>query len=424
MDLELSLHPGQMEVFKSDKRFKGVVAGRRWGKSRLAAVTLIVKALLNTNSHGYDLTDKVVFYIAPTFDQAKRIMWGLLKHLGHKVISNVNENQGIIYLINGRKIELKGADRPDTLRGVGLSYVVLDEMADMKPEVWEQIIRPALADVKGEALFIGTPKGKNHFYSLIVEGPKEDPDSWDIWSFKSVENPTLDPKEVEASRKSMSTDAFRQEFEASFASSGSGLFKEEWITFDTVEPRDGSYYITVDLAGYAEETGKIASKLKRRDDHAISIVKVGPYGWWVKEIRYGQWGVRETALQIIKAAKDVGAVCTGIEKGALMNAVLPYIDDTKRRLGTYPYIVPLTTGGKNKNDRIVWGLQGRFEHGRIKLNKGPWNQKFVDQLLDFPNPLAHDDLIDSLAYIDQISQTTYDIIEVPEWQPLDAISGL
>lgn len=413
-----------MEVFKSDKRFKGVVAGRRWGKSRLAAVTLLVKALQDTNTYGYDLTDKVVFYIAPTFDQAKRIMWGLLKSLGHKVILGVNENQGILTLLNGRKIELKGADRPDTLRGVGLSYVVLDEMADMKPEVWEQIIRPALADVKGEALFIGTPKGKNHFYNLVVEEPKEDPDNWAVWTFKSVENPTLDPKEIEHSRKSMSTDAFRQEFEASFASSGSGLFKEEWIIYDTNEPRDGEYYIAVDLAGYAEETSNIKSKLKRRDDHSIAIVKVHQGGWWVKEIRYGQWGVRETALQIIKAAKDVHAVMTGIEKGALMNAVLPYIDDTKRRLGVYPYIVPLNMGGKSKNERIVWALQGKMEHGRIKLNKGPWNQKFVEQLLDFPNPLAHDDLIDSLAYIDQMSTINYGIVELPEWQPMDQIAGV
>lgn len=426
MDLELTLHEGQMEVFNDHKRFKIVVAGRRWGKSRLACVQLLIEGLKNTNSYGYDLTGKEVYYIAPTFEQAKRIMWGLIKQLGHKVIANVHENTGSITLINGRKIELKGADRPDTLRGVGLGYVVMDEMADMKPEVWEQIIRPALADVKGGALFIGTPKGKNHFYSLFEEANKFDNEpEWSSWSFKSVENPTLDADEVEAARKNLSTDAFRQEFEASFTSGGSGVFKEEWITIDAVEPRDGSYYIACDLAGFSEGSdGKTKSKLKRLDDTAIAIVKVHNGGWWVKEIRTGRWGVRETAIQILKAAKDVQAVVTGIEKGALMNAVMPYIDDTKRRIGVFPHIVPLTHGSKHKNDRIAWGLQGRFEHGRIILNKGPWNRKFIEQLLDFPNPLAHDDMIDALSYIDQISINNYGTFETEEWEPIDIMAGI
>lgn len=423
MDLEFSLHEGQLEVFNNKKRFKIVVAGRRWGKSRLACVTLLVEALKNINEYGYDLAGKEVYYIAPTFEQAKRIMWGLIKQLGSKVIASVYENTGSITLINGRKIELKGADRPDTLRGVGLGYVVLDEIADMKPEVWEQIIRPALADVKGGALFIGTPKGKNHFFNL-VEDAKGDEEDWDTFTFKSIENPTLDTKEIESSRKTMSTESFRQEFEASFASSGSGLFKEEWITINPEEPKDGSYYIAVDLAGYAAETGKAEAKTKRRDEHAISIVKVHNGGWWVKNILTGRWGVRETALQIIKAAKDNHAIVTGIEKGALMNAVMPYLDDTKRRIGVYPHIVPLSHGGKSKNDRVLWGLQGRFEHGKISLNKGAWNNKFIEQLMDFPNPLAHDDMIDSLSYVDQIAISSYGDIIIDEWEPLDSYTGI
>lgn len=423
MDLNFNLHKGQLEVFETLKRFKIVVAGRRWGKSRLACVTLLVEALKNTNEYGYDLKGKEVYYIAPTFEQAKRIMWGLIKELGAKVIASVYENTGSITLINGRKIELKGADRPDTLRGVGLGYVVLDEIADMKPEVWEQIIRPALADVKGGALFIGTPKGKNHFFNL-VEDAQEYKDEWATFSFKSIDNPTLDSKEIESSRKNMSTESFRQEFEASFSSSGSGLFKEEWVKIDPKEPPDGSYYIAVDLAGYADETGKAEAKTKRRDEHAIAIVKQHSGGWWIKEIKTGRWGVRETALQIIKAAKDNHAIVTGIEKGALMNAVLPYLEDTKRRIGVYPHIVPLSHGGKSKNDRVLWGLQGRFEHGKIQLNKGSWNNKFIEQLLDFPNPLAHDDMIDALAYVDQMAIQSYGDYEIDEWSPLDAYVGI
>ena len=100
------------------------------------------------------------------------------------------------------------SDRPDTLRGVGLRYVVLDEYASMKPSVWELILRPTLADVKGSALFIGTPDGKNHFYDLWQYAGGDDPE-WEQFSYNSTDNPLLDPAEIEAARKSMSTQAFR-----------------------------------------------------------------------------------------------------------------------------------------------------------------------------------------------------------------------
>ena len=126
------------------------------------------------NEFGVDIRNKEVWYVAPTFNQAKDIMWNLLKTLGEDVIESTLENTAQIKLINGRKIQLKGSDRPDTLRGVGISYVVLDEYAFMKPDVWDLIIRPTLADVRGKALFIGTPEGKNHFYDLWVEAGQDD----------------------------------------------------------------------------------------------------------------------------------------------------------------------------------------------------------------------------------------------------------
>lgn len=411
-----------MQVFKDEHRFKCIVAGRRWGKSRLAAVNLLVEGLKNENEFGQSLSDKMVFYVAPTFDQAKRILWSLLKDLGRDVIKNTYENTATITLINGRRIELKGTDKPDSLRGVGLSYVVLDEYADMKPEVWEQILRPALADVKGHAMFIGTPKGKNHFFELYREAGKLP--EWGTWEFKSRDNPTLDPDEIEAARQTLSSSAYRQEFEASFSGSGVGLLKEEWIKIDSDEPHEGQFYVAVDPAGYEEVAEQAKSKLKRLDETAIAMVKVHQGGWWVKEVRHGRWNIRETALQIIKAARDCDAVATGIEKGALKNAIMPYLDDTKRRLNIYPRIEPLTHGGRKKTERISWALQGRFEHGKITLNEGNWNKAFIDQYLDFPNPMAHDDLIDALAYVDQIATTNYEFYNWDDnYEPLDDIAG-
>lgn len=425
MELKFSLHPAQLEIFNCDKRFMVVAAGRRFGKSYLSAVKILIEALKTTNEFGYDLRDKRVFYVAPTFDQGKRIIWNLLKILGKDVIKGSLENQGILTLINGRQIEIKGADRPDTLRGVGLSYVVLDEYAFMKPDVWELIIRPTLSDVKGCALFIGTPEGKNHFYDLYLEAAKEENrDQWQAFTFNSKDNPTIDPKEVESARRNLSTHAFRQEYEASFSAAGGGIFKEDMIRYED-EPKDGSYYISVDPAGFAEVANANKAKLKRLDETAISIVKINQDGWWIKEIDAGRWGIRETSLRIIKHARDVQAIAVGIEKGALKNAIMPYLQDQMRRLNIYPNIVEATHGGKKKTDRIIWALQGRFEHGRITLNKDPrWNRKFIEQMMDFPNPMSHDDLLDSLAYIDQISMVSYNTYE-PEndWVPLDETSG-
>ena len=168
--LNVKLHPAQLEILNSKARFKVVAAGRRFGKSRLAAWVLLIKALQST--------DKDVFYVAPTFQQAKDIMWCTLKELGHEVITGVHENTGVLTLVNGKKIALKGSDRPDTLRGVGLAYVVIDEYADMKPFVFEQILRPALADVKGGCMFIGTPKGRNHFYEIYKYADDDKDDEW------------------------------------------------------------------------------------------------------------------------------------------------------------------------------------------------------------------------------------------------------
>ncbi len=116
-NLRVELHPKQTEVFNDSHRFKVVAAGRRFGKSRLAAWTLIIEALKSK--------EKDVFYVAPTFQQAKDIMWTVLKELGHEVIKTVHENTAVITLVNDRKIYLKGSDRPDTMRGVGLAYVVV-----------------------------------------------------------------------------------------------------------------------------------------------------------------------------------------------------------------------------------------------------------------------------------------------------------
>tara|TARA_R100001594_G_scaffold117622_1_gene152839 strand:+ start:1463 stop:2743 length:1281 start_codon:yes stop_codon:yes gene_type:complete len=423
-DLKVTLHDAQMQIFKSDKRFKVASCGRRFGKSYLAAWVLIIKALQSP--------DKDVFYVAPTFQQAKDILWSILKDVGQNVIKSTHENTATITLVNDRKIYLKGSDRPDTLRGVGLAYVVMDEYASMKPEVWEMILRPTLADVKGGALFIGTPAGKNHFHKLWLEAQlPENSEDWESYQFVSTDNPFLDPAEINTAKKSMSTQAFRQEFEATFESFSGGVFQEEWVKYVDDEEFDeetaskvGHYVVSVDPAGFEKADKGRGLKSSKLDETAISVVKVVGDEWLVKDIHHGRWNIKETAEKIIDVSEGVNATTVGIESGALKNAIMPYIEDEMRVRGRWINITDVTHGGKRKQDRIVWALQGRMEHGKIKFRKANWNHEFISQMLDFPSPLSHDDLLDSLAYIDQVSVADYaSSIEIDEWEPLDTVSG-
>jgi hypothetical protein len=431
--LDFQLHSGQLDIFNDPARFKVVAAGRRFGKSFLAAITLLINGLKDSNDAGYDITDKEVYYVAPTFDQAKKIMWPLLKKLGRMereggVIASTVENTAVLTLINGRRISIKGADRPDLLRGVGLSYVVLDEYAFMKPDVWQQIIRPALADVEGGALFIGTPDGKNHFYD-IFEKAKTLP-GWKSWQFESLTNPTLNPDEIKAAIESshMTIATAKQEFGASFNAGGGAILQESQWKYGP-EPKDGDWYIAVDPNGFSKGTSLKKGALSLRDETAIAIVKAHTGGWWVKEIITGRWDVRETALRIIKAYSDIRPTKLGIEKGMGKNAIEPYLDDEMRRFNRYFVIWDLEHGGNKKEDRIRWALQGRLEKGRIVLNESVdpshnWQRKLIDQGCDFPSPLSHDDMLDALAYIDQIASVVYyEEAEIDNWEPLDLLAG-
>lgn len=415
-NLQVKLHEKQLEVFNDTTRFRIVAAGRRFGKSRLAAWMLLIEALKSTS--------KDVFYVAPTYQQAKDILWGLLKELGHEVIKSAHENTSVLTLVNNRKIYLKGADRPDTLRGVGLAFCVIDEYADIKPNVWEQILRPALADVQGGALFIGTPKGRNHFYELYTFAESGKDKQWAGFHYSSYDNPLIPASEIEAAKTSMSSFAFRQEFLASFEAASRDIFKEEWIHLDDDEPSDGRYYIAVDLAGFINVDKESANKSKKLDETAIAIVKVSEEGWWVAEIKHGRWDIKETCHQIMTAVMQYEPTAVGIEKGALKNAALPYLMDLMRKHNHYFRIDDCTHGNQKKTDRIVWSLQGRFEHGKVTLNHGQWNNEFIDQLLNFPNSQLHDDLVDALSYIDQVQVVDYvQDYEDEEYEVLDVVSG-
>ena len=399
---------------KSPARFKVVAAGRRTGKSHLAAVSLILAAL--------DEKKGKVFYVAPTQGQARDVLWNTLFDIAGDIIERSHVNNLEITLAGGNTIYLKGADRPDTLRGVSLKHLVLDEYAFMKPDVFESILRPALADCKGSAIFIGTPEGRNHFYDSFVGA-----NSWDGWEnfhFTSFDNPLVDKEEIEHARQTLPSWAFHQEFMASFDARTGGMFDtDNFIYFDDKEKTVGDYYISIDLAGFKEQGQR---KAKKRDNSAIAVTKVSPDGvWWVEDIIFGQWTLDQTCNEIFAAVEKYRPVKVGIEKGIAQQAVMSPISDLMRRKGRIFRIEMLTHGNQKKTDRIAWSLEGRFSNGMIKLKKADWNARFVDEAANFPSTLVHDDLIAALSYVDQMAQLAYlDGVELDnDWEALDAVAG-
>jgi hypothetical protein len=417
-ELNFALLKWQQEVFKDTARFKVIAAGRRCGKSRLSAVTLLIEALNCPENSS-------VMYVAPTLGQARTIMWDLLMDLGRPIIKSAHINNLEITLVNGRKILVRGADNQDSLRGVSLTYLVMDEVAFIKPEIWERVLRAALSDKKGRAMFISTPSGRNHFYEWFQTGQEGVDEDWKSWHFTTADNETIDPKEIEAAKRTLSSFAFNQEYMSSFNNAGAGLFKEEWIKFGE-EPKHGSWYIAVDLAGFEEVAKSAGSSKKRLDQSAIAVVKVTDDGvWYVKKIEAGRWDIQTTAVNILKNIREYEPLAVGIERGALKNAVLPYLSDLMRKNNCYAHIVDLTHGNKKKVDRVVWALQGRFEHGRVILDAEEDFDEFVDQLLMFPTSGVHDDLPDALSYIDQLAVTSYfdGDDDQDDWEVLDVIAG-
>jgi len=202
------LSPAQDTVANDSTRFRVVVAGRRFGKTHLSIRELCYHA---------KEPDKEVWYVAPTYKMARQIVWRKLKNKLQDLnwITKTNETELTITLRNGSVISLKGADNYDSLRGVGLDFIVLDEFADIDPEAWYETLRPTLSDKQGRALFIGTPKGIGNWAYDIYQNTLDNP-TWKSYSFTTIEGGQVPDSEIEAARLDLDERTFRQEYLATF----------------------------------------------------------------------------------------------------------------------------------------------------------------------------------------------------------------
>jgi len=197
----------QSLVANDTSRFRVVIAGRRFGKTHLAIRELAYHA---------KEPNRDVWYVAPSYKMAKQIVF---KKLKKKLVelnwaTKINETEMTFALKNNSTISLKGADNYDSLRGVGLDFIVLDEFADIDPEAWYETLRPTLSDKQGKALFIGTPKGLNWAYE-IYQNCQDNP-GWQHYQFTTLEGGNVSIEEIEAARRDLDERTFRQEYMATW----------------------------------------------------------------------------------------------------------------------------------------------------------------------------------------------------------------
>jgi phage FluMu gp28-like protein len=240
--LEVKLHKNQREIFDDPHRFKIICCGRRFGKTWLAAYIVTVSAIQKPKG--------TYFLVSPNYSQTS-IIWRMIKNIiPMEIVEKIMEGDKYILLKNGACIYAKSGDNPDSLRGEGLDGVVMDEYAMLKSEVWTEAIRPALSDKQGWAVFISTPKGKNHFFHLFLRGTRPDESAYKSFHFTSYDNPFIARSELEEMVEQMPELIYDQEILAKFIEGGGTVFKnfEARLANCLEEPKAGHLYsIGVDL---------------------------------------------------------------------------------------------------------------------------------------------------------------------------------
>ena len=195
-------------------RFRCLVSGRRYGKTFLGVEESAASAVKFPGSE--------VWYIGPTYKWVKRFAWRVFKEMipPSMLIKRPSETELVFDWVNGSVTRLIGADNPESLKGSGLKGAVMDEFASMKPEVWEEAVLPMLGYDKGWALFLGTPRGYNHFYDAYQKGQSEEEEDWISWQIPTIQGGLIPKEEIDLHKRIMTDRQWRQEYLATFEAMG------------------------------------------------------------------------------------------------------------------------------------------------------------------------------------------------------------
>ncbi len=207
--MKIKLTKPQYEVSSSDKRFRVLISGRRFGKTYLC-ITEMMKYASRPNQQ--------IWYVAPTFKMAKEICWSNLKEMLNQFnwIEDINETTLTIKIRKSHStISLKGAENYDSLRGTGLNFLILDEFADIDKRTWFEVLRASVADTLGDVMMCGTPKGYGNWsYEMYLKGKQDD--QWQSFQYTTVQGGMVSKEEIEQAKQDIDIRTFRQEFEGTF----------------------------------------------------------------------------------------------------------------------------------------------------------------------------------------------------------------
>lgn len=215
--LKVTLSTPQAAVLDDPARFKLLIAGRRFGKSYCSLVAAILDAMSGPG--------RVVWIVSPTYRAARDTLWPLLRRLvpARALVGTPRETDLSVQFKNGSTIALRSGDEPNLLRGSGLNLCVFDEASQLSEDLWSVVLRPALADRQGRALFATTPRGTSHWLYDLWQAAAEDP-TWVRWQFPTIQGGRVSASELEQAARTLSRAEFGQEFEASFESTGGRVY--------------------------------------------------------------------------------------------------------------------------------------------------------------------------------------------------------
>jgi len=414
---------GQKEVWKALKqdgtRFCVVAAGRRWGKTYFAANWLIDAVLMNeSNGKSFDGFD--VYYVAPTFQQAKDIMFRLVERLGEGYITKAWPSSLTFQFVNGRVLQLKGADRPDRLRGVGLSHLCCDEYASMRAEVWSYVLRATLADLAPEskALFIGTPDRRNHFYALYQAGVSNTP-GWRSFKYFTKDSPLILESEVEDARSTLPEAVFKREYEADFGDVATLVLNPDLIKTKHEDKRKGDIYIGVRLKDFdspdEDEWGQLIAS-----NSSFAVVEVRESGYHVLDIVQSGMGARWLTVNIFSLEKRYKPFAMVFAKEQI-SAIQDHIDKQEERFNRILPIDEVSDPNSRAVNYCSWILEPLLESGRITFEPGDYLEQLRSQMGTFPEDDLPNDMIRSLALA--CAESAFEENDTEDWEPIDEAVG-
>lgn len=358
-------HPGQIAILRHPARFKVVVCGRRFGKTETGKILIVERALAGLTC----------WWISPTLAMADDV-WQALKDTLDGVLLTKHEQTRRIELPGGGSIRVRSGHQPDRLRGAGLDLAVLDEAAYMQPDVWRAAIRPALADRRGEALFLSTPNGRNWFWSLYMNARQARSDQWQSWVLPTASNPLIDPGEISAARDQLPERIFRQEYLAEFLDDQGSIFRRviAAATAPTgVTPQPGQRIIFGVDWGRDNDFTAIAI-LDAASRRLLALDRFNEIGWSLQRGRLASLADRWQPAAIWAEANSIG----GPNIEALQNDGLPVHAFTMTAASKNPLIESLALALERGElailpddvllDELQAYRQERLPSGRFRYN--------------------------------------------------------